>query len=73
MTDPSRLFGRERQGRQGGGAALYVKEGSDCTALAAGDDMAESLCVKIRGKAKKADVLAGVCYGSPSQDEDANV
>ncbi|KAM6068272.1 inositol 1,4,5-trisphosphate receptor-interacting protein-like 1 [Theristicus caerulescens] len=35
--------------------------------------MVESLCVKIRGKAKKAGVLAGVYYGSPSQDDDTDV
>ena len=73
VMDPSRLFRRERQGRRGAGAVLYVKEGLDCTALAAGDDMVESLCVKMKGQANKADVPAGVCYGPPGQDDDTNV
>jgi len=40
-----RLFRSDRQGRQGGGLALYVRERSDCTALTIRDDVFESLWV----------------------------
>ncbi|XP_052556154.1 interferon-induced very large GTPase 1-like [Tympanuchus pallidicinctus] len=36
----------------------------------AGDDRVESLRVKIRGRADKADILVGVCYRPPNQDEE---
>lgn len=36
MMDGYRLFRRDRQNRQGGGVALYVMEGLDCTELADG-------------------------------------
>ena len=55
-----RLFRRDRQGRQGGGVALYVRERFDCTALTVRDDMVESLWVRIRGMENKADVVVGV-------------
>ena len=68
-----RLSRREKQGRQDGGVALYVKEGLDCAALAVGDDMVESFWVRFRGKADKAGVFVEVYYRSPSQDDDTNV
>ena len=45
----------------------------DCTALAVGDNMVESLWVRIRDKANKADVVMGVYYRSLSQDNDTIV
>ena len=71
--DSYRLFRSERQDRQGGGTALYVKEELDCTALAVGNDMVESLCVRIRGKSNKVDVVVGIYYRSPGQDGDTDV
>jgi len=62
-----RLFRRERQGRQGGDVALYVRERFDCTALTVSDDVAESLCVRIRWMGNKGDAV-GVYYLSPRQD-----
>lgn len=41
--------------------------------LAAGGDMVESLSVGIRGKANIADLLVGVYYRSPSQDDGTDV
>lgn len=70
VTDGSRLFRRGRQGRE---VALWVKVGLDCTVLAAGGDTVESLRVRIRGKANKADIVVGVCYRSPSQDDGTDV
>ena len=37
-----------------------------------GDDKVESLWVKIRGRADKADILVGVCYRLPNQDEETD-
>lgn len=52
-----------RQGRQGGGGALYVRERLRCTALAIRDDV-ENLWVTVKGMDSKADVY---CWSS-SQD-----
>ena len=62
------LFRRDRQGRRGGGVALYVRERFDCTALTVSDDVVESLWARIRGMVKKGDVVVGVYYRSPSQN-----
>ena len=50
--------------------ALYVMEGLDCTGLAVGDDMVESLWVRTKGKANKACVVVGVYYRPLSQHDD---
>ena len=41
--DGYRLFRRDRQGRRGGGVAMYVKQGLDCVELQVGDGKVESL------------------------------
>ncbi|GAB0206625.1 mitochondrial enolase superfamily member 1 [Grus japonensis] len=69
VMDGYRLFRRDRQGRRGGGVALYVTEGLDCTELSVGDDTVESLWVRIKGQANKGDVTVGVYYRPPSQDD----
>ena len=38
----------------------------------AGGDKVESLWFKIRGRADKADILVGVCFRPPNQDEETN-
>ena len=43
VMDGYRLFRRDRQGRRGRGVALCVQEGLDCTVLAVGGDVVESL------------------------------
>ncbi|GAB0209318.1 hypothetical protein GRJ2_003397500 [Grus japonensis] len=70
--DGYKLFRRDRQGRRGGGVALYVKECFDCLKLDDSDERIECLWVRIRGKANKADILLGVCYRPPNQDEEAD-
>ncbi|KAK4823371.1 hypothetical protein QYF61_001719 [Mycteria americana] len=70
--DGYKLFRRDRQGRRGGGVALYVRECFDRLELNDGDDRVECLWVRIRGKAKKADIMVGVCYRPPNQDEVAD-
>ena len=70
--DGYELFRRDRQGRRGGGVALYVRECFDCLEPDDGDDRVECLWVRIRGKANKADIMVGVCYRPPNQDEEAD-
>ena len=67
--DGYKLFRKDRQGRRGGGMALYVKECFEVTKLMTGGNKVESLWVKIRGRADKADILVGICYRPPNQDE----
>ena len=69
--DGYKLFRRNRQGRRGGGVALYVRECFDCLELD-GDERAECLWIRIRGKANKADIMVGVCYRPPNQDEETD-
>ena len=52
--------------------ALYVKECFEVTELMTGDNKVESLWVKIRGRADKADILVGICYRLPNQDEETD-
>ncbi|KAJ7398094.1 mitochondrial fission process protein 1 [Pitangus sulphuratus] len=66
------LFRRDRQGRRGGGVALYLRESLDSVELEVSDNMVECLWVRIRGKANKADILMGVCYRPSDQDEEVD-
>ncbi|KAK4825626.1 hypothetical protein QYF61_001306 [Mycteria americana] len=70
--DGYKLFRRDRQGRRGGGVALYVRECLDCLELNDGDDRVECLWVTIRLKANKADIVVAVCYRLPNQDDEAD-
>ncbi|KAK4820693.1 hypothetical protein QYF61_003613 [Mycteria americana] len=70
--DGYKHFRRDRQGRRGGGVALYVRECLDCLELNDGDDRVECLWVRIRGKANKADVVVRVCYRPPNQEEETD-
>ena len=70
--DGYKLFRRDRQGRRGGGVALYVRECFVCVELGNYDDKVKCLWVRMRGKANKADILLGVCYRPPNQDEEAD-
>ncbi|KAJ7406973.1 hypothetical protein BTVI_64322 [Pitangus sulphuratus] len=63
------VFRRDRQGRRGGGVALFVR---DCLDLEVSDNKVECLWVRIRGKANKANILVGVCYRLPNQDEESD-
>ena len=57
------------QGRKGSGVALYVRECFDVVQCNVGDYNVESLWLRIKGKAKKVDILAGTCYRMPNQNE----
>ncbi|PKU41370.1 adaptin ear-binding coat-associated protein 1 [Limosa lapponica baueri] len=66
--DGYKPFRKDRQGRRGGGVALYVREGYECRELIEGNSRVECLWVRIRGRASKADIVVGVCYRPPNQD-----
>jgi len=68
--DGYQLFKRDRQGRKEGGVALYVKKERECMEFNVGDDRVESLWVRIKVKANKINIIVGVCYRPPNQDEE---
>ncbi|KAM9628635.1 uncharacterized protein ACIBXB_017819 [Morphnus guianensis] len=71
--DGYKLFRRDRQGRRGCVVVLHVRECFDCLELNDDDDgRVECLWVRIGGKANKADIMVGVCYRPPNQDEEAD-
>lgn len=70
--DGSKLLGRDRQGKTGGGVALCVRKGLNCLELNNDDNRVECLWVRIRSTANKAGILVEVCYRAPSQDGEAD-
>ncbi|KAJ7425696.1 mitochondrial fission process protein 1 [Pitangus sulphuratus] len=70
--DGYELFRKDRQGRRGGGVALYVRESLDSVELEVTNDKVECLWTRIRGKANKADILMGVCYRPSNQDDEGD-
>ena len=72
VVDEYRLFRRDRGGGKGGGVALYIKDCFDVEELGVANDKVECLWVRIRGKACMEDILLGVCYRPPNQDEEVD-
>ncbi|RMC01170.1 hypothetical protein DUI87_22261 [Hirundo rustica rustica] len=70
--DGYKLFRRDRKGQRGAGVALYIKRALDTIGIETKEDGVERLWVRIKGKANKADVLLGVCYRPPSQEEEVD-
>ncbi|TRZ25108.1 hypothetical protein HGM15179_002011 [Zosterops borbonicus] len=66
------LFRRDRKGRRGGGMALYIKKVFDSIGIETNEDGVECLWVRIKGKANKADIVLGVCYHPPHQEEEVD-
>ncbi|GAB0178246.1 maestro heat-like repeat-containing protein family member 7 [Grus japonensis] len=66
-VDGYKLFRRDRQGRRGGGVALYVRECFDCIELNDGDDKVKCLWVRMKGKANKADILLESVIDHPTR------
>jgi len=62
-----RLFRKDRQGRQGGG----VNDQLQCMELCLGidEEPTESLWVRIKARAGTGDIIVGVCYRPPDQEE----
>ncbi|GAB0202830.1 hypothetical protein GRJ2_002748600 [Grus japonensis] len=69
-----RLFRKDRQGRQGGGIALYVNDQLECMELHLGmdEEPTESLWVRIKGRAGAGDIVVGICYRPPDQGDRAD-
>ncbi|TRZ08332.1 hypothetical protein HGM15179_018775 [Zosterops borbonicus] len=68
--DVYKLFRRDRKGRRGGGVALYIKKAF--YAIDIETNRVECLWVRIKGKANKADIVLGVCYHPPNQEEEVD-
>ncbi|GAB0181770.1 hypothetical protein GRJ2_000642300 [Grus japonensis] len=68
--DHYKLFRKDRQGRRGSGVALCVRKCFDCLELDDGNEMVKCLWVRITEKANKANIMVGVCYRPPNQDEE---
>ncbi|GAB0179529.1 hypothetical protein GRJ2_000418200 [Grus japonensis] len=68
-----RLFRKDRQGRRGGGVALYVNHQLECMELCLGmdEEPTESLWVRIKERAGAGDIIVGVCYRPPDQGDRA--
>jgi len=50
--------------------ALYIKECFDVEKLGVGNDEVECLWIMIRRKACRGDIVVGICYRQPNQDEE---
>ena len=67
-----KLFRRDRQGRRGGGVALYVRDCYDCFEHKCSENRVACPCMRIRGRANRADVVVGVYYRPPTQDREVD-
>ncbi|CAM4601352.1 unnamed protein product [Lepidochelys olivacea] len=73
VMDGYKLFRKDRQGRKGGGVALYVREQYDCSELRYGTvEKPECLWIKFRSVCNKSDVVVGVCYRPPDQGDEVD-
>jgi len=65
--DSHRLFRRDRQGKSGGGVALYIKKSIQCEELSLKNshEQVESLWVRIRDRGNKQNLVVGVYYRPP--------
>ena len=66
-----RLFRKDRQGRRGGGVTLYANDQLECMELhlAMDEELTQSLWVRIKGRAGTGDIIEGVCYRPPKQED----
>ncbi|CAM5113306.1 unnamed protein product [Natator depressus] len=73
VMDGYKLFRKDRQGRKGGGVALYVREQYDCSELRYETvEKPECLWIKFRSVCNKSDVVVGVCYRPPDQGDEVD-
>ncbi|CAM2095472.1 unnamed protein product [Caretta caretta] len=71
--DGYKLFRKDRQGRKGGGVALYVREQYDCSELRYETvEKPECLWIKFRSVSNKGDVVVGACYRPPDQGDEVD-
>ncbi|XP_075779238.1 uncharacterized protein LOC142827520 [Pelodiscus sinensis] len=68
------LLRKDRQGKKGGGVALYIKNVHTWTEVEmnVGDSCVESLWVKLKGVKNEGDIMLGVYYRPPSQVEEVD-
>ena len=52
--------------------ALYVRDCYDCFEHKCSENRVECLCIRIRRKANRADVIVGVYYRPPNQDREVD-
>ncbi|CAM4664489.1 unnamed protein product [Lepidochelys kempii] len=73
VMDGYKLFRKDRQGRKGGGVALYVREQYDCSELRY-ETAKKPAClwIKFRSVSNKNDVVVGVCYRPPDQGDEVD-
>jgi len=74
VMDGYRHFRKDRPKRRGGGVALYVKEQLECIELCLGTDEegVESLRARIKGQSYMGDIIVGVYYRPPDQEEEVD-
>jgi len=74
VMDGYMLFRKERPTIQGGGVAVYVREQLECIELCLGaeEEKVESFWVRIKGQTHMGDVIVGVYYRPPDQDEEVD-
>jgi len=74
VMDGYRLFRKDRLPRRGGGVALNVREQLECIELCLGADEegVEILWVRIKGQPHMGDVIVGVYYRPPDQEEEVD-
>nr|GFB50161.1 hypothetical protein [Tanacetum cinerariifolium] len=69
-----KLYRRDREGRVGGGVAIYVKEGLESTRVeleGESDSSVESLWIRLLGS--KSNVIVGACYRPPDQKPEGDL
>ncbi|RMC10397.1 hypothetical protein DUI87_13201 [Hirundo rustica rustica] len=70
--DGYKLFRRGRTGRRCAGVVLYIKKAFNTIGIETNADGIEYLWIRIKGKAKKVDILLRVCYRPPNQEEEVD-
>lgn len=68
--DGYKFFRKDRQGKRGGGVALYINDQRESMELHLGidEEMTESLRVRVKGKAGEGDIRVGACYRLSDQE-----
>jgi len=68
------LFRKDRSTRLDGGVSLCVREQLECIelCLGVGEDGVESLWVRIKGQPHMGDIIVGVYYRPPHQEEEVD-
>ena len=62
---------KDRPGRRGGGVAIYVRDRLESMelCLGSGDQLTESLWVRVKGRTAMGDITVEICYTPPDQED----